>query len=398
MKTRVLIIPHQPHRDAKVRTVEMAKYLASHNRYQVYLLTWQASSRRWDNLPERMLNKMLELRRTISTPVRITKEEGGIRWVTLPYLLAPYPFCQQFNQQQVAHFVRKHGIQAIISGNGYHFPTPKHPNLYRIYDVADDHFSPDSGPLWQRTRQFAMNELKHAHQRIAVSQAMQSELHRLGFEETTLIPTGIDLAAHKTVRPASVEAIREQYALHDQFTIGYFGSQEHWLDPDLLLQTFQQLQSKVPDSRLLIVGGVEEFGQHKSSVEENPNILHTGVIPAREAAPYFQAVDIGVLPFHHCSATEKILPLKILEFGAAQKKVLSTPLQELITLQLPHVSLLEADPAQWAEALVQAAISPAPWQPEWDAVIGAYDWPVILQELEILLEEGLDPHCHESAV
>jgi hypothetical protein len=118
----------------------------------------------------------------------------------------------------------------------------------------------------------------------------------------------------------------------------------------------------------------------------NPDVIFTGPIPPEQIATCFQAVDIGVLPFQICPFTDNALPLKILEYGAARKRVLATPLKELKTLAFPHVSLLEPDPALWSAALEQEAKAPSPWNPGWDSVIAGYDWPLVLSNLPRLLE------------
>ena len=109
-----------------------------------------------------------------------------------------------------------------------------------------------------------------------------------------------------------------------------------------------------------------------------------------EAAAWFHATDIGVLPFEPCPFTHNALPLKVLEYGAARKTVLASPLKELQTLQLPHVRLLPLERQAWAQALLDEAHSPTPWEPAWDAVIERYDWPVLFSGLKERLLQRLE--------
>jgi glycosyltransferase involved in cell wall biosynthesis len=384
-KARVLIIPHQPNRNIKVRAIEIGRYLAGLEDYEVFILTWQPSSKSPGGLPGKILHKSLEAFETTGLSTRIEREDG-LNWVTLPYLLAPHPWCQHFNRQQVSRFVRAQNIQIVLSGNAYHFPMPDAPELLRIYDVVDDHISPESGPHWRRTRQFTLAELGKSDRILTISHALQEVLAQEGFPNAIRIPNGVDLAAFRQTPSEAVRNFRAQYHLEGRFTIGYIGNHGWWAGMDLLLAAFERLKVRVPESRLLIIGPGEDLPRYQEQMAGNPDVIFTGPIPPEQIATCFQAVDIGVLPFQICPFTDNALPLKILEYGAARKRVLATPLKELKTLAFPHVSLLEPDPALWSAALEQEAKAPSPWNPGWDSVIAGYDWPLVLSNLPRLLE------------
>lgn len=383
-KRRVLIIPHQPHRNIKVRAVEIARYLAELGQYEVFILTWDLHSKTYRHLPEKILFKSVEILQTATTPHTI-KAENGLNWVRFPYLLAPSPWYQLFNQRQVEHFVRNHRIDLVISSNAYHFPMPNNSFCKRIYDVVDDHITPGSGPTWQRTRPFTLGELRKADRITAISYALIEELAKEGFPRVKRLPNGVDLQAFQNVSPDAVTAIRTQYQLDKSFTIGYIGNHGWWAGMPLLLESFKLLQRTVPHARLLIVGPGEELERFEQQAAGNPNIIFTGPIPPAEIAAWFRAIDIGVLPFTLCPFTDNSLPLKVLEYGAAQKQVIANPLKELTTLNFPHIRLLEPDAALWAMALAEIAQNPPPWQAEWDVQIAAYDWPIVLKDLAQLL-------------
>ncbi len=392
---KVLIIPHQPNRNIKVRAVEMAKHLASLGHYQVFILTWQINPKPSRHIGEKIIQKSLEALKTTRIRPKTT-EENGLTWVELPYLLAPTPWCQAFNQRQLKRFVQQHGIELIISGNAYHFPMPIAPYCRRIYDVVDDHISPGSGPDLQTTRQFTLQELKKADHITTISHALQDLLNTEGFAGSSRIPNGVDYAAFQQTPYEKIQAIRTQHQLDGRFTIGYIGNHGPWAGMELLLDAFERLQQRLPKSRLLIIGPGEDLPRWQSRIERNAGITATGPIPPPEIATWFHAVDIGVLPFAICPFTDNALPLKLLEYGAARKTVLATPLKELKTLQLPHVRLIEPNAQDWSAALMQEAENPTPWQPQWNEVIAGYDWATVLKDLPKLLTK--QPEQADAAV
>ena len=382
---RVLIIPDQPNRNIKSRSVELARYLASQPEYEVYVLSWRVRGRTHNSMLARAWFKLEENLESGSINMQI-RPEKGLNWVRLPHLLVPFPIHQDFNHKQLKKFVRKYKIQAVISGNSYHFPMPKRKGMLRIYDLVDDHISPGSNPNWKRTRQFTIDELKKADHVLTSSHALLEELKKLRYTNALRISNGVDLAAFPSDNNDAVTAIRERYGLQNSFTISYIGNHGWWAGMDFLLDAFSRVRVHVPNSRLLIVGPGEGLPEHQMQDPERPGVIYTGPISPDEVSAYFQASNLGVLPFTLCPFTNNAMPLKILEYGAAKKRVLASPLKELTTIGFPHVELLEADKALWSETLIEEAMNPKPWDPAWDDLINEYDWPRLWQPLEAVLK------------
>ena len=384
--TNVLIIPHQPHRHVKVRALEMARYLAGQPGYRVHVLTWRQYAPPTRDPLSRIAAKLLEALKTVGTAHTVTESEG-IHWIEMPYLLAPYPYCQQFNQSQVTHLIRELKIDAVINANAYHFPVPgkAHRDAFYIYDVVDDHLTEASGPNWEKTRRFTLEEVAKADRVITISHALQEVLAERGCPDSLRIPNGVDYESFQTVDAGAIAAVREKYDLQGKFVVGYIGNHGWWSGMRFLLEAWRQFRRDCPQARLLVVGPGEELPANERETAGEPDIIFTGSVPPTEVAAYFHASDLGVLPFDLNPFTHNALPLKLLEFGAARKPMLATPLKELLTLNLPHVELVEQDASRWADALRQAVRTPRPWQPEWDSTIRQYDWPLLLRELEPLL-------------
>ena len=394
--TRILIIPHQPNRNVKVRAMELARHLASQPEYEVYVLVWRVRARHYPNLLNKISFKINEAIESATLQPKIRLEEG-VRWVTIPHLLAPYPLNQRFNQRQIETFIQQQGMQAVISGNAFHFPMPEAQDCLRIYDVVDDHITPKSNAHWKRTRVFTLKELKKADHVLTISHALQAELQTLGYTHSTLIPNGVDLAAFAPEIALSVAAIQERYDLKQRFTIGYIGNHGWWAGMDLLLAAFKQLHARLPESRLLIVGPGEEIERYQRQESNRPEIIFTGAIPPVEIAAYFKACSVGVLPFTPCPFTDNAMPLKILEYGAAHKRVLATPLKELKTLQFPHVQLIEPHAERWAEALIAEALNPTSWNDEWNDTIARYDWTRLWEPVDAILKTHFSRYALKDA-
>ncbi len=386
MARRVLVIPHQPHRQVRVRSLEIAKCLAQGGD-EVYVLTWSLAAGRKNGL-SRLMNKATELRMTTRT--QITEQFDplhGFSWVSMPYMLAPWPWCQRFNQDQLKKLIQRLGIQTVINANAYHFPMP-HTEAFYLYDVVDDHLSPNSGPAWERTRAFTLGELAKADAMMTISHGMQDVLAKEGFPESQYVPNGVDVTAMQNVSPMAIEALRQRHQLQpDQFVITYIGNHGWWAGLEFLLEVFLAFQASCPHARLLIVGPGEDVPALQAKYQHE-SIQFTGPVDPDEVGAYFHGGNLGVLPFQLCPFTQHALPIKILEYGAARKPVLASPLQELKTLQFPHVQLTPLEPDPWIRAFQREAQHATPWDPDWDAVIAQYDWLDVLKTIGHILPKA----------
>ncbi len=103
-----------------------------------------------------------------------------------------------------------------------------------------------------------------------------------------------------------------------------------------------------------------------------------GVLPA-EVSTYFNALDVGVLAQGITTGTDFAFQIKVVEYSACRKVVVSTPLETWKRLAWPNVLLAEPDPVSWAEALVRARSMT--WQPEWDRFVEPYDWSILANRI-----------------
>lgn len=74
-----------------------------------------------------------------------------------------------------------------------------------------------------------------------------------------------------------------------------------------------------------------------------------------------------------------VTPLKILEYSAARKPIISTPLKLLQETKCPHVIIPEHNPEAWFNAI--QTLKTKTWESEWDKFIEGYDWGNIAKNL-----------------
>ncbi len=107
--------------------------------------------------------------------------------------------------------------------------------------------------------------------------------------------------------------------------IGFIGNLDELRIDYLLLK---KIALAHPDKTLLLVGPVNSLEPREIGLDKVPNIIFTGSRRLEELPPLLQYMDVVLIPFLCNALTESIYPLKINEYLAAGKPVVSTSFSE----------------------------------------------------------------------
>jgi len=102
-----------------------------------------------------------------------------------------------------------------------------------------------------------------------------------------------------------------------------------------IIQNFETIKSKVKEIKFLIVGGGPNFEKIKSLVNKKKlksDVILTNFKPQHEIPKFISLADVCINSFEINKITDRIIPIKILEYLACGKPVLSTPLKGTVDL------------------------------------------------------------------
>jgi len=139
----------------------------------------------------------------------------------------------------------------------------------------------------------------------------------------------------------------------------------------------------------LLLVGPAEYWRDRIEAARGEGVIWTGAVAPAEVATYFNALDVGVLAQEKTLGTELAFQIKVVEYSACRKFVVSTPLLTWERLAWPNVFLAELRVDAWVDALLRARRSD--WRPEWDALVEPYDWNALADRIASVMLERKVP-------
>ncbi len=212
----------------------------------------------------------------------------------------------------------------------------------------------DEWQTFPRVGDFARAEqpllLREADLLFVTARALESEF-RAGQLAPLLVPNGVDFDLFHQA-PAND-------APYPRPVVGYAGAIADWFDFDLL----EAVARARPQYSFVIVGAFERE-QHVSGpaierLRKLSNIHLLGHKPFAEVPTFLAGFDVCTIPFVVNRVTEATNPVKMYEYLAAGKPIVSTPLAEVSALGPPY-AYVGATATEFADQIDRALAEDAP--------------------------------------
>ncbi len=268
-----------------------------------------------------------------------------------------------------------------------------------VFDVADDlphamRVSPQIPwalrPLAEHVARWLLRRNACIAKRITVSSGSLYRSRDLPSDKVALVPNGVDTEMF-IERPA--DRLRQRLGLEGCFVLGFVGALREWVDLKTVFAAVASLGSRHPDLRLLVVGeegGLQGARHDAVECRVAGQVIFAGQVPYSQVPLYMSAIDVGLIPFHPIAISEGALPLKLLEYMACGRPVISTPLSGVANAVGERV-LYAVGREGWSNSIVRLC-EDAPMRARMAAesrefVVKHYSWSAICQRFEALLQE-----------
>lgn len=184
--------------------------------------------------------------------------------------------------------------------------------------------------------------------------------------------------------------MKSELDLEDYFVLGYVGVLREWVDFKPIYEALKDFE----DVRLLIVG---EEGLLKENIElaeaygVAEKVMFTGTVPYDKVPHYISAMDCCLIPFNQSKVSQNSVPLKLFEYMACEKPVLSTRLPGV--KEIAGGRVLYADTTEEYRNQIAYIMSSDSGSEHLKSnrrfVVDNYDWKSISQHLETVLEAAI---------
>jgi glycosyltransferase involved in cell wall biosynthesis len=167
----------------------------------------------------------------------------------------------------------------------------------------------------------------------------------------------------------------------------YMGNIGLRIDYKLLEQTMRAN----PGWTLFMAGPVDEAHFHGHALKLLPNVVFTGAIPYPHLPAWVQHADVCLIPFEYTELTRYIYPLKINEYLAAGKPVVSTRFADLADFE--SVVSLTDGAREFQQAIKQELVNNTPEkQSQRKAVAAQNTWEKRVEQFDKAMEQAISRH------
>lgn len=140
-----------------------------------------------------------------------------------------------------------------------------------------------------------------------------------------VIPNGVDAELFKN---RSSSYLRDKLALGRAFVLGYAGVLREWVDLEPAFMAIRDLKHEKQNVKLLVVGEEGGLNKHKTLAQKygiSDKVIFTGTVPYAQVPEYVSCMDVCLIPHkEHSPISQDALPLKLFEYMACEKPVIST--------------------------------------------------------------------------
>lgn len=287
-----------------------------------------------------------------------------------------------YSVRYARRLARSQGITHVLLYNIPQAPLARIPGVSTVFDFADDYMD----MLRHELGRFGIRPV------MALAEALLAYMFRSARLVTTVshvlaeqvrgpvqvLPNGVSTAKIRTADGVGPEGGPQRRPV-----VGFLGSFEYFIDFELILDA----AARLPEVDFVLVGRGRDHPRVEAEVARRrlSNVRLTGGVPHAEVFHHVARMDICLNIFKKIPVSERACPIKLFEYAAMRKPIVSTRLAEL-----KHVDkgfLYYADTADEAVAAIQSILT-APEEARTRAEAGyrhtmaQYTWEKIAADFE----------------
>jgi glycosyltransferase involved in cell wall biosynthesis len=202
--------------------------------------------------------------------------------------------------------------------------------LNTVYDIADDlgamiKASPQI-PAFLRGAGGAFGDMMirkniDISSKITLTTDVLRKAYNIPEQKSEIIPNGVDTEMFRDYGSNA----KAELGL-DGFILGYVGVLREWIDFEPIFSIMKEMDKSI---KMLIVGKEGKFRENQELARRygiEDRVIFAGMVPYSSVPKYISAMDVCLMPFNKGTISESAVPLKLFEYMACEKPVISTRL------------------------------------------------------------------------
>ena len=229
-----------------------------------------------------------------------------------------------------------------------------------LYDITDDWLVADR-PTQELSRLRRQESRLFERTREVVVCSESLRVDKSAYRPVVLVPNAVDLAPYRKLAPRPLDLPPARVAL-------YVGTTHRdRVDVDLCIRTASVLRRE--DAHLVLVGPHPLSSSDLGALRE-AGVMLLGPRRSNEVPAYLQHADVLLVPHVVSDFTQSLDPIKAYEYAAANRLVVSTPVQGFVDRDDRRVLVVEA--TSFPEAVANTLSAARAWSPPDESAIPSW--------------------------
>lgn len=284
-----------------------------------------------------------------------TADSSHLQLTVIQPFMLPFPNlwgAAWFNRYSVIKAVKKSSTLLGLASPIMVITAPNaHDYIGQCNESKVIYYCVDDFSEWPGLEKIRLQAMEHALTDkadvfLATSEKLYNTLNQHN-KKTTLLTHGVDINFFSHL-PAQEHDLLANIPLP---RVGYYGLFDDRSDLSLL----HDIATKMPTVSFVMTGDIET---DISCLQSLNNVYFTGSIPYTELPAMAKGYTLCMLPYKINTLTDAIQPLKIKEYIATKKPVISTPLKE--ALKLTDYITIAATANEWVTVIQSELNTPTP--------------------------------------
>ncbi|MFR5264902.1 glycosyltransferase [Clostridium sp.] len=145
-----------------------------------------------------------------------------------------------------------------------------------------------------------------------------------GDKRVALVTNGVEYEHFSNIKCTKCPEEISEVIESNRKIIGYFGALAKWFDYELI----KKMSKELSDHEIVLIGIDYDKSLGKSGILDLPNVHYLGTRDYKDLPTYAKFFNVGIIPFVINDITEATSPVKLFEYMALGKPIITTDLPE----------------------------------------------------------------------